>query len=204
MSRAPGPFTPDGVRWADRPRPRKGPKIPVVKVQPGKTYDFRVLSERIEGVFVHYDGDRTEPCTSDNGECWFPHDVAEPRWQGWLYVWNRLEKKAQLVCLTPGAFEDIEKVATSAATLRGARLQVWRRGKGIRCPLAAELTLSPDLCDSQLPPALDVRALLKLMWNSPLRDPNKEAERRKKYADLADQADGAASPFADADDEIPD
>lgn len=203
MSHAPGPFTPEGVRWADRPRPRRGPKIPVAKILPGRTYDYRVLVDAITGVEVHYDGDRCEPCTGGDGDCWFPHEAQPPRWQGWLYVWDRVAKRAELVCLTAGAFDQVEKVLKAAQSLRGARLQLWRKGKGQRSLMGATLELEPQLCDVYLPDPIDVRKQLNLMWTSPLRDAEREAARQKRYAAMQDKADDEGRPAVAGDDVVP-
>lgn len=199
MPHAPGPFTPGSVDWGSRPSRASGTHYPINKIAPGKTHDFRVLCPAVYEITIHYDGDRNLPCTDKTGlSCWFQHDKGKTKQQFWFQCWNRQAKRVEIVPLTENAWKMVEKVAAKVADLRGARLELWRQGLGLRCPMAAHLTLNPDLCDVHLPPPCDIHAQLCAVWNAPLRDPQRQEAREMRYAaDVLPRVEANGLPFAD-------
>lgn len=169
--------------WTSAPAPRKRRiLVPVARIDPQREYDFRILTPELVCCAVHFDGDRTGPCTDLTGaNCWADHANLPSRAQLWCGVLNRVTKVVELLCLTQHAYDYCPGLAANNGQLRGARLKVWRQSKSVRGRMAAALDLEPMLND-QLPGPPNVRELLEAMWHANLRDPGRQRRREEKLA----------------------
>jgi len=173
------------VNWGPPP---EGPRDVVnVPLQVGPKEELRVwiLSEHVVGVNVHWDGQRTRPCTGgvdDAGEihaCWHANCEDARRWQGWLAVSRVGYREVRLLCVTPSVMSSCRQLM-SAASVRGWRLDIKRFGGKANGRMQGRLwqeSVVPGLC---VPP--DVKRVLCKMWEAPLRDVplSQEADRKEQ------------------------
>jgi hypothetical protein len=190
------PWSHGHVEWDD-PVPEKHTlAVPWLKLYPGKEYDFRVLSHAAFLPIMHYNGERSLPCTDKTGQtCWFNHVVYTGklfRKYAWLHVLDRQQKQQVIICVTEGGVQREPRLKEKTIDLRGARLQIKRAGSNYRATMLVKLELAPELCGDYLAAPCDLKELLYIMWAAPLRDVEgetaevvKQEKRRKAIVPLA-------------------
>jgi hypothetical protein len=150
--------------WGDSPAHVSAPAATIFKIGGGQAKDFVILSSKVVGVYTHYVGGRTLPCTGKNGDCWIDHRKTSTRWQGWVAVSN-LHSVAQwgYLCLTQTAFQRNEYLVGLAENLRGLQLKVGRAGGEKNSLLFCSATGRYALMN-RLPAEPDVKAFLMRLW----------------------------------------
>lgn len=126
-----------------------------------------VLSDALAQVIVHYppETERSTPCLQPEADC--PHCDAGlyPVWQGWLAAASVLSIRQYLVLVTEQAALGCPELLNDKVSLRGGRLKLERTGPARNSPVKA--TFTPQVPVARLPPAFDVQARLRRMWNLP-------------------------------------
>lgn len=89
---------------------------------------FRVYSPKIEVFYTHYIKQRktSVPCFADHNLCPGGHDDKTQRWRGYLHGWSRYKNRVCFAQLTSGACHDIMAQLAQGASLRGARIIIFR------------------------------------------------------------------------------
>lgn len=113
------------------------------------------------GVFVHWLGDRTQPCFGD--QCyWCPRKVPR-RWRGYFAA---LLKGASFPCiaqLTPAAARRLRESVPDGEPLRGAQLHLFRESNDRSSPMGLRFYGFVPVTDP-LPMPPDVRRFLLHLW----------------------------------------
>lgn len=164
------------IAWSPVPLVPDEPVFEVLRVSQAAPVDCWILSQRIEGVAVHFNGFRTLPCTlgkADDGSplpCWHPHTRQEDtRWQGWIAVSRVGKSEVRLVCLSPSVLGQ-NRGLMKADSIRGLRAFLSRIGAAVNARMTARIWKEDFV--PPLATAPDIRRALTRMWDAPLKDRN--------------------------------
>lgn len=153
------------LRRDDVPPPA-GPEAEIVRIKSANPHWFVILSASLWGVWTHWNGKRSEPCTGDTKLVCEGHKREYPlRWKGYLYCYSHEHRKHVFLELTPVAAQSILDQLPTGENLRAYRLEMKRSSdaKGSRLKATVHPPLrKPD----ELPKAEDPERHLWKLWNS--------------------------------------
>lgn len=113
-----------------RPSGLGSPMERIGKIFPGEPQIWHVNSSAVCGVWTHYCGVRSFPCTSeDPASCFFRHESTSRRWCGWIACQRPHGKVTQWLCLSQAAGRDYPRLLDRGNSLRGCELRIGREGK---------------------------------------------------------------------------
>ena len=120
-----------GTLSVDHGCPCPGPETPVVRVKTNVTHHFRVLSRSVFGIWIHWNGLRSEACFTEKKVCPGCTKGLPRRWKGYLHALaTHLNGKDCFLELTPLAVTSILSQVPQGEILRGLRLEVRRTAGG--------------------------------------------------------------------------
>lgn len=133
----------------------------------GAPVNCLVLSDTMTQVIVHFPPEtgRSTPCLRPDADCPHCDDGLYPVWQGWLAGCSVLSLRQYMVLVTEQAALGCPELLHDKVSLRGGRLKLERTGPAHNSPVKA--TFQPLDAGPRLPPAFDVQARLRRMWNLP-------------------------------------
>ena len=148
--------------WPSTPPPDgKLPSIRILRTPATGSCKFTVFSKTITGALTHYAGTRTQLCTGPNcPECLQHH---EPRWYGYLAVYDPKTHARRLFEFPRGPYNEIRDYLKTFRDLRGARFKCFRQPARANGPVQIDIT-PPDDSIKQYPLEIDVFRLLCQIW----------------------------------------
>lgn len=149
----------------DRP-PAPGPANEIVRVgSTGEAYGY-CLSHSLEGYWMHWDGNRTQACSKDDGECKLCMRGFSNRWKGYIHFHCLYRKKEIFVELTPGAAEMLLSQVDKEASLRGLKIRIKRSGNSVHGRLRVEVDKYASCPENLAEPKEAIDALTRLFgWS---------------------------------------
>ena len=155
-----------GPQWGPAPNAQSRGIAEIVRIMPGPGQVWISLGSQVVGVYTHWNGRRTLPCTGEDGECFFDHRYTSRRWQGWLPVCKPNDRRIRYLNLTPTAVRDCPALRPGEPTLRGKQLCLSRSNAG---PESRMYCVDLGRLDDTRPlaSAPDVVAWLKGLWGPP-------------------------------------
>lgn len=150
------------------PTPRTA-SVPVLQITTSSWHDLLILSSRVYGVEVYFDGQRTQPVT--DGQRVDPdayQSLTGKRWQGWLAVRPYRQPTVYLVSVTPVTVQCVPQLDDEAFDLRGWTIGLAREAGDKRAKLKGRWNgKRAELLNLPHPP--DVVDVLERMWRAPLK-----------------------------------
>jgi hypothetical protein len=158
----------DCIRRQDVPPRRRTPHREIHRVLGFNKLKAVCLSKTVWGLWTHWNGRASIPCTSHRGSCTGHRQAWPMRWKGLLHVWSPETTKHAFVELTARAANMLIDQLAEGELLRGCWLELERSKGGRNGRLCARiLGRLPDL--SSLPNAEDPFETLCVVWGW---DPN--------------------------------
>ena len=115
----------------DQNVPPSGPETPIVRVKTSGEHHFRILSRSYYGLWIHWNGQRSEGCFEDRQECSGCKRGLPRRWKGYLHCLAAERNGADCFLeLTPVAITSLLAQCPKGESLRGLRLNVRRTSGG--------------------------------------------------------------------------
>jgi hypothetical protein len=140
--------------------------IPILPLRPGETTEIVCLCPETVGVYSHWFGNRSMPCTGSDNDCLFDHRQTSARWQGWISC-VRLDKRIPLMfALTPGAALALE-LTHPAGSWRGRHILIGRTGTARNGKMNASFALTTPEKSEVLPGPINATWWLLRMWGPP-------------------------------------
>jgi hypothetical protein len=186
------------------------PYVEIVRISKARPLFFVCLSNALWGVWVHWNGRASEPCTGETKiECEGHRRGLPLRQKFYVHAIREDGGKEVFVELTPGAATELLSFFQEGEPLRGYRLECWRSSdtKGARYHCRAFPAKVPA---ASLPPELDPEPYLWRLWGvargpmdtEPIGPrgaaalPDTPLERvRKQQPDSAPHANGRVKEF---------
>jgi hypothetical protein len=178
-------------------------KIPVLNITSASWQDVVLLTSRVYGVEVWYDGLRTQPITDQQRENPDTYQsLTGKRWQGWCAVRPYHAPTIYLLAVTAVTVQCVPQLDDASYDLRGWTIGLAREANDKRARLKGRWNdRRADLLKLPTPP--DVVDALERMWRAPLKrrgvpspiasqDPLRVA--RRIVADVADELTIPTSP----------
>jgi hypothetical protein len=109
----------------DRP-PKSGPDLWIRRLKKKQWVIVTILCDSIWGVYVHWNGSKTEPCFEDKKKCPGHARQLPLRWKGYLHVWDHERKEECFLELTPLSAEQLLEQLGQLCGMRGSRCRVER------------------------------------------------------------------------------
>lgn len=151
------------INREDRP-PRPGPEMQIVRLKSGQELHCTVISPALWGCYVHWAGNRSEPCYADKQKCPGHKKGLPIRWKGYIHVIDNHKQKECFLELTPLSADQLLGQIGSGEPLRGQRLSV-RRMAGDKARLKVSLLAHHTAVSSaELPLAKDPYKTLAKLW----------------------------------------
>lgn len=136
-------------------------------------YDQRlrcyILSERQVGVWVHFAGGRTGPCTRGTGGCDGCRAGLRRYWKGFLFgLFDRAAPVAILEYTAAAAEPHTRRLTGQGKPIRGCQVVAFRRDGKPQGKVILQIADQPrpDLAIPELP---DLRWALMRIWNAPTK-----------------------------------
>lgn len=115
----------DGLRLSHTP-PAPGPDMEIRRLKAGQKITFTVYSSQFWGVWVHWNGSRTEPCFEDVKRCPGHLRQLPLRWKGYLHGFEHERSRDIFLEFTALAAQQLLSFFDSDALLRGKRFNIMR------------------------------------------------------------------------------
>lgn len=154
--------------WRDLPPGPRSMPWPVFKIPLSGTSYLVVVSPRLVGVYVHWTGYRTLPCTEGELPCRWCDARLRRYWTGWLACQQERGPQTHLLCLPARSVWACPPLTAPEACLRGRGLLIGRTRNSPNGPVYVQASLSVVREEGLAPPP-DVPSLLARMWDSPMR-----------------------------------
>jgi hypothetical protein len=170
-------------KWASEPPPRPRVEIPIVRLKAGREIRGVAVSDKVDGLLVHFIGGRTRACVGSNQSCEGCMQGWCPRWKGYLAMFfPTAGNRVYLLELTPHAFETLQKSAPEVSNYRGRWLSVRRENGRPNAKVHAGVLPHPAY-DGKIPTEPDVRAAVAWIMEAPDRrapvDPLSQSQETK-------------------------
>jgi hypothetical protein len=136
-----------------------------------------ILSHDLECRGTHFVGSRTQPCPGK--ACSLCRDGLVPRWLGWVAAWDCHSRDKVVLEFTAHCTTVIDDYFRYHKTLRGARVELGRRGLAANSEVYIRIS-EPDQPSDSLPTAPDIRPILERIWQVRLRLPEVQLEIAKE------------------------
>ncbi len=137
------------------------PQIRIVRANATGKLRFTSFSRTVTGAMTHYAGARTQLCVGpDCPECRLHH---QPRWYGYLAVFNPETMARRLFEFPKGPYGAIRDHLTKWRDMLGARISTYRSPQRSNGPVWMDI-LAPDESIKTYPPEVDVFRLLCQIW----------------------------------------
>jgi len=117
------------LRTEDRP-PSNNKGLPLLRIKDPNVHLFTILSNRVFGVWTHWNGHQSIPCWKTDEPCRGCQKGLPARWKGYLYVMDHRAGGEGFLELTPRCVESLENLVADIRQLRGERVQVRRTSRG--------------------------------------------------------------------------
>ncbi len=160
-----------GLNRQDRPPP-PGPRVKIIRVKSIESHMFAILSKQIWGVWTHWNGRASEPCTGDSKTTCEGHKREFPlRWKGYLCCLGPNNSEQCFLELTPQAATDLLAQLPTGVVLRAYRLDM-RRTSNTRGARYKVTVWPPLIAPEYLPGDSDPERELSRLWgsHSPFKD----------------------------------
>lgn len=148
--------------WADAPRAEGTlPNYSILRTPTTMRLTMHVLSDKYEGVRLHYWRGRSLPCNTDACEACEHGQI--PRWKGYILAKAIRTEKIVIFEFTERCWEAMNEAYRKWGSLRGAVIHAERLGRKNNSPM--QLTVDDARTDeSLLPPPVDLRSMLTRIW----------------------------------------
>jgi hypothetical protein len=172
------PFKKEFVMGEDLNRqdtpPKPGPARPIIRVQGDEPTIVHIASNRLWGVWTHWDGHRSQPCFQANEECEGCKKGHPKRWKGYLHAWSVKLKREIFLELTPTTAENLLAQLPNGQDLRGLWIKCSRVNGQRQARIKVEIIEPPNSWPTMKMPLKDPRETLDLLWG--LNDKQKAAK----------------------------
>jgi len=119
------------------------------------------LAEHLTGTWLHFYG-RSTPCTR-KADCPICARTNEPRWTGYLPIWNPATNETTLLELPTSAAETIEKYIRNMGNLKHKKVTVTRPKGKANSPVNVRIE-TYDIPTLNFPPEPNVELALCAIW----------------------------------------
>jgi len=108
--------------------PTPGPKMPILRLKGGEEKTLLVLSQEVQGFWVHWTGRSTVECTVPHDDCHGHKMGFASKWKGYLHVVDVHSKRQGFLELTPTLAEQlqVQLIPERQRSVRGVTLSVSR------------------------------------------------------------------------------
>lgn len=142
--------------------PKVGPEIYILRLKASQLYTMTICSEKIFGLFVHWNGRKSEPHFEPQDRCPSCLSNRPKRWKGFLHCFCHELGQEVFLELTPASAHSIRGQLGKDVSFRGNRIQV-KRGKGDNARLIiAVLAALPN--SNSLPAGKDPLESIMALW----------------------------------------
>lgn len=145
--------------------PRVGPEIYILRLKANQLYTFTIFSPSMWGIFVHWNGKKSEPHFTQEDRCPGCISRRPKRWKGFLHCFCHELGQEVFLELTPASAHSLIGQLGSAGTMRGNRIQA-KRGKGDNGRLIITVLTAVTSPDA-LGPAKDPQESIMALWGFP-------------------------------------
>lgn len=135
----------------------------IIRATADQTLRAIILSADATGARTHYYQSRTLPCAGPTCEACAASQPS--RWYGYLGVMSAQRARIAIIEITPPCCDALDEYLGRHETLRGARLEAWRKPKRPNGTLYIALTPPTDALED-LPRPPDVETTLYNMWET--------------------------------------
>lgn len=142
--------------------PKAGPEIYILRMKANKMFTFTILSEHPYGIWVHWNGKKSEPHFKQEDRC--PGCLAKrsKRWKCYLHTFCVNLSQEVFLELTPHSAKSLEGQLGAGQSYRGNRIQVQRTASDNGRLLISLLTrIDPK---TPLPPQRDPLESILSLW----------------------------------------
>lgn len=173
------------IQW-DSAGPRTGRTwIELARPLSGETLTLICVSQRVEGVWLHWIDGRTIPCTGADDGCPY-HDrprEGELRWKGYFPAVKSVGAGLVYGEITEEAWKGapLLRQLSDANQLRGVRIAMARLRGGERRPVRVGLPFADQVIPRivLLPECPDVRAALAVLWEGGGKGNGKKEDKKE-------------------------
>jgi len=144
--------------------PKAGPQLPIVRHTRAGQRMFRILSKSLYGIWTHWDGRRSIPCSGENKECYGHVNGMPRRWKGYLHCIDGESKEECFVEITPLAADQLLFQMPVGNSLRGLRLNLTRGPGGQKSRLKVDVLPAVSDNGNTLPEEKDPIMTLGRLW----------------------------------------
>jgi hypothetical protein len=134
----------------------------VAQINPGPTYQFRLLDHKLFGLTTHWTGQGSEPCLIHTGRCWHCSSRCPYQWNAWTTAAHLLSKKIFLLNITKACAQYCPAFQSGAPSLQDRKITLYRRGSRKMSPLVANV--EPAQWDFPLPEAPDIIEVVAALY----------------------------------------
>lgn len=160
---------------------------------------FMVNDNAFLGLHVHWVTSHSYPCMAGDQPCPYCEEGNEPIWKGYAVGYEIYKRTWHLIEITQEAVWSEPLLWDPNVNLRGARLELWRRGKASNSPVQAKVML--DAFHDATSPPFDCLENLIRVWFSRYRQVTERQIQALRLASLTTApplAGGAAEKDGDA------
>jgi len=152
------------LRTCDEPQ-QTGPGIWVRRLKAAEMVHVTVFSAAMQGVWIHWNGNSSEPCHSPIKECPGHKRGLPSKQRFYIHCFNHAKRREEFIELPAGCAADVREYYPKGSNMRGVRLQL-KRGNGQKAHLTVEI-LPPisETVSGPLPQAKDVHETLCQLWH---------------------------------------
>jgi hypothetical protein len=148
--------------------PPPGPEFQIKRLRANQEITLLVASPSIWGFWVHWVGERSEPCWKDKKRCSGCRTGKPIRWKGYLFGVDQEARTALYLEITPQAARNLSDALPGTGSFRGKLLR-FRRLAGDRARMLVSQVSSQDLSDKVMADRDPYPTLAKL-WGLPPKD----------------------------------
>lgn len=142
--------------------PREGPEIFILRLKGNQTLSFAILSKSLWGIWVHWNGKKSEPHYKEDHLCIGCQAKRPKRWKGFLHCFCFEMGQEVFLELTPHSGHSLLAQLNKGGPLRGNRIQV-RRTKGDNGRLLISVLTAIDN-PAMLPNEKDPQESIMALW----------------------------------------
>lgn len=144
--------------------PPAGPEIWIRRLAKNEEVLAAIVSPCFWGLFVHWAGNRSEPCFKETKTCPGHRRGLPLKWKGYLYVHDMTKRKMEFLEFPPGAAQQLLDRFPEGHSLRGEVILVRRMsGNQARLQIAVE-THKWAGNQGVIPPDKDPAETLAKLW----------------------------------------
>lgn len=153
------------------PAPKSGPDIWVRRLKAEEKITFACCSPSIWEFWIHWAGDKSEPCLKNHKECPGHRRGLPRKWRGYIYILSHNSRRMEFLEITPYGAQQLHELCGDLTSLRGKRFAA-ARGKGDKARVYfSALSDWSDFTTGKLPEDLDPEKTLLKIWGYDDIDP---------------------------------